>query len=475
MDYYPLFANLHGAPCLIVGGGEVATRKARELVAAGAIVTVNAPRCAPAMLELLRARPDMRLHPADFDPGLIGNQLLVIAATSDPLVNREVAAAARTANTFCNVVDDPVHSGFIVPAVIDRSPVMVAFTTGGESPLLARLLRQRIEQWLPPRLGQLARWAARWRKTVRSRLQQTDARRRFLERLLTGAAGTAVLQDDEARADSIAGDLLDAASRGSVQGHAWLVGAGPGDPGLISVHGRRALEQADVVMHDRLIAPELLAGARREAQIIDVGKAAGAPSKTQKEINELLILHVRAGRLVCRLKSGDPFIFGRGGEEALALSAERLSFSIIPGITAASGCAASSGIPLTHRNLSDGVTLVTASHAADQPEPDWEGLAALRHTVVFYMGRRKIGGVAANLMRHGRRADTAAAVICSGTTAFEQVVTGTLADIADRCASLPVASPMLLLVGDTVALAAILAPNRTPDFPWSPPPLTRIG
>lgn len=475
MDYYPLFANLHGLSCLIVGGGEVAARKARELLAAGAHVTVNAPSCAPAMRELLAATPGMQLHPTAFDPELIGSQSLIISATSDPAVNREVAAAARNAGKFCNVVDDPAHSSFIVPAVIDRSPVMVAFSTGGTAPLLARLLRQRLEQWLPQRLGSLAHWAARWRSTARACLDQPEARRRFLEKILSGAAGKAVLGNDEAQADAIASDLLDAASQGVATGHAWLVGAGPGDPGLISVHGRRALEQADVVLHDRLIAPQLLAAARREAQIIDVGKAAGAPTKTQKEINELLIGHVRAGRLVCRLKAGDPFIFGRGGEEALALANEHLPFTIIPGITAASGCAAYAGIPLTHRSLSDGVTLVTASHAADQPEPDWERLAALRHTLVFYMGRRKIGRVAESLVRHGRSADTSAAVVCSGTTALQQVVTGTLADIADRCPGLAAGSPMLLLVGDTVPLAALLASNRTPDFPWSPPPLASTG
>lgn len=457
MDYYPLFANLHGAPCLIVGGGEVATRKARELVAAGAIVTVNAPRCAPAMLELLRARPDMRLHPADFDPGLIGNQLLVIAATSDPLVNREVAAAARTANTFCNVVDDPVHSGFIVPAVIDRSPVMVAFTTGGESPLLARLLRQRIEQWLPPRLGQLARWAARWRKTVRSRLQQTDARRRFLERLLTGAAGTAVLQDDEARADSIAGDLLDAASRGSVQGHAWLVGAGPGDPGLISVHGRRALEQADVVMHDRLIAPELLAGARREAQIIDVGKAAGAPSKTQKEINELLILHVRAGRLVCRLKSGDPFIFGRGGEEIETLAEHGVPFEVVPGVTAASGCGSYAGIPLTHRDHAQICVFATGHLKDGSVNLDWKALSRPHQTVVFYMGIGGAGEICNQLMDNGLPEDYPAAVVQHGTSRRQRVLTATLATLASEIDRLDIRPPALIIIGTVVTLQSKLA------------------
>ncbi len=469
MNYYPLFANLRGVACLIVGGGEVAARKGRELVAAGARVTVNAPQCAPAMLELLSSTPDMQLHAAEFEPQLISDQLLVIAATSNPAVNSKVAAVARANNKLCNVVDDPGNSSFISPAIIERSPIVLAISTGGEAPLLARLLRQRLEQWLPTGIGDLARWAGRWREAAKMRLGHPDARRRFLERALTGSAATQVLRHNEALADEIAGNLLETVARGTFTGHAWLVGAGPGDPGLISVHGRRALEQADVVMHDRLIAPELLAAARREAQILDVGKAAGAPTKTQKEINELLISHVRAGRLVCRLKSGDPFIFGRGGEEALALSNEKLPFTIIPGITAASGCAAYAGIPLTHRSLSDGVTLVTASHAADQPEPDWERLGALRHTLVFYMGRRKISKVAENLVQHGRRADTPAAVVCSGTTALQQVVTGTLADIADRCLRLTADSPMLLLVGDTVALAALLASNRTPDFPWSAP------
>jgi uroporphyrin-III C-methyltransferase/precorrin-2 dehydrogenase/sirohydrochlorin ferrochelatase len=358
-------------------------------------------------------------------------------------------------------VDDGAASSFIMPSVVDRSPLIVAVSSGGRAPVLARLLRQRLEQWLPARIGALAGWAGRWRERVRERLPQVAPRRDFWERLLTGTAAAAVLRGNEAEADVTAQALLDRPAGTTGRGMAWLVGAGPGDPGLISVHGLRILEQADVILHDRLVAPELLRSARREAEVIGVGKTGGGASTDQDTINALLIRHVRAGRKVCRLKGGDPLIFGRGAEEALALATAGLPFEIVPGISAASGCAAFAGIPLTHRGLSASVTLVTAQQAPGTAGPDWPQLASGAQTLVVYMGGSRVASVADALVAHGRAADTPAAVIVEGTLPGQQVITGTLADIAARSAALRGMSPALLIVGETVSLAAALGGSVT--------------
>lgn len=475
MEFFPLFANLKGQPCLLVGGGPVATRKARELAAAGAALTVNAPACTPAMEELLEQTPTASLHRGPFEPRLVAEHVLIVAATDDAAVNRAVAAAAHAARRLCNIVDDGARSTFIMPAVIDRAPVLVAISSGGEAPVLARLLRQQLERWLPARLGRLARWAGSWRKTVHAALRDPASRRAFWERALTGPEAEQVLADDEAAANDSARRLLDSLAASPVSGHAWLVGAGPGDPGLISLRGLHAIEQADVILHDRLVSPELLRAARREAQIVCVGKTGGAPSTSQDEINRLLVRHVRAGRRVCRLKGGDPFIFGRGGEEALALAAADLSFEIVPGITAASGCAAYAGIPLTHRAMSTAVTLVTASTAEGAMEPDWARLAASGHTLAIYMGGRSLAEVAARLVQHGLGGSTPVALISSGTTAAQATLITTLGDMIDGDRVIAPRSPLLLIVGDTVSLAGVLARQNPTGFALPSPLLARAS
>ncbi len=456
MDYFPLFADLRDQPCLVVGGGDVAARKARELAAAGARLTVVAPACSAAMQALIAAGTvTWRAGTADMAP--VADHLLVVAATDDAAANRAIAATARAARRLCNVVDDAAASSFIVPGIVDRSPLIVAVSSGGHAPVLARWLRQRLERWLPAGCGDLARWAGSWRRRVRQRLTEPRRRRAFWEALLTGEPGRRLLAGDRAAADAAAGQLLEQAGE-LAGGKAWLVGAGPGDPLLISLRGLQALEQADVVLHDRLVSPALLRSARREAEIIAVGKTGGGPATSQAEIERLLVAHVRAGRRVCRLKGGDPFIFGRGGEEALALAAAGLPFEVVPGITAASGCGAAAGIPLTHRGLATAVTFVTAQDA-DGALPDWSALARANHTLAIYMGGRRVADIAAGLVAQGRAPDTAAAVIGAGTTAQQQVVTGTLADIAQHWSdgSPPAPAPALMLIGETVALTARLA------------------
>lgn len=459
MKHVPLFACLAGQPCLVVGGGEVAHRKVAPLVAAGARVTVNAPALAPA-LEAWAAEGRIRVVRQGFDPGLVAGALLVIAATDDGAVNRAVAGAAAAAFRLCNVVDDPEHSTFISPSVVDRSPVVVAVSSGGQAPVLARMVRQQIERLLPLRLRELADWAGRWRQAVRERLPELRARRRFWERVFAGDLGAHVLAGRMAQADAaLRAALDDATGTPPAAGEAWLVGAGPGDPELLTLRGFALLQHADVVLHDRLAAPGLLAYARRDAEIINVGKTGGQPSLSQDEITALLLDRVRAGKRVCRLKGGDPLVFGRGGEEALALATAGLPFQIIPGITAATGCGAYAGIPLTHRGLAHGVTLVSARLGAGEgpgDEPDWAALARGRQTLVIYMAGQRLESVTAGLVRHGREPQTPAALVMAGTSREQRVVRGTLGDLAPRVAAAGLSSPALLYVGEVVSLAGNL-------------------
>lgn len=467
MQYLPVFASLTGQPCLVVGGGAVAERKALQLLAAGARVTVNAPELSPA-LEAARADGRIEVARRPFDPALVPLQLLVIAATGDRAVNRAVAATARAALRLCNVVDDPAISTYISPSVVDRSPLLIAVSSGGQAPVLARLVRQRLERWLPARLAALAGWAGGWRERVKEALPDVTARRRLWEDVLAGVLDArpgpaqAVLDGRTAEADEALLRLLrQSGDPGAATGEGWIVGAGPGDPGLITATGLHCLQHADVVLHDRLVAPALLACARRDAELIDVGKTGGGASTSQAEINALLLARVRAGQRVCRLKGGDPYVFGRGSEEALALAAAGLPFRVIPGVTAASGCGAYAGIPLTHRQAAHAVTFVTAHRGtgadiADAEtaveEPDWQALAALGQTLVVYMSGRRLAAVSDALCRHGRPAGTPAAVVMGGTTHDQRVVTGTLGDIAANAAAAGVSSPAILYVGDVVAL-----------------------
>lgn len=472
MDQLPIFLTLRGQRCLVVGGGEVAERKVQQLLAAHATVTVNSPQLTAGLQALLAGRRiEAVLQP--FDAGLIDTHLLVIAATSEVAVNRAVAAAAHQALRLCNIVDDPTHSSFISPSIVDRSPLLIAVSSGGRAPVLARMLRQQLERWLPLRLGALAAWAGQWRETVKTRLPDVAARRRFWEQAFSGTLGAQVLAGHTQAADAALHGALDAqaqADASRTQGEAWLVGAGPGDPELLSLRGFHLLQHADVVLHDRLVAPELLAFARRDAELIDVGKTGGGPGASQAAINELLLGKVRAGKRVCRLKGGDPYVFGRGSEEAAALAQAGLPFQVIPGITAANGCGAYAGIPLTHRGLAQAVTFVTGHAATDETatgaEPtsskiDWAALAALGQTLVIYMSGRKLAAIAAELIAQGRGAETPAAVVIAGTLPEQRIISGTLADIAARSAEAGIGSPALLYVGEVVGLAGQLG-EQTP-------------
>jgi len=447
MDYFPLFARLDGRRCLVVGGGRVAERKVRRLLDAGADVTVNAPALNEA-LESLARDGGIRWAAGAFDPAGVDRHLFVIAATSDRRVNEQVAQACRNARRLCNVVDDNGLSSAIVPAIIDRSPLIVAIGTGGAAPALARIVRQRIEAWLPDGLERLASAAGQWRQQVGARLENHAQRLRFWQQVFDGPIGRQLSAGRTAEAERSLEAALAAAAREAKSGEVWIVGAGPGDPGLITQRGLQFLQRADVVFHDRLVSPGLLDFARRDAEIIPVGKAPGGPSVSQARINALLVERARRGQRVCRLKGGDPLIFGRGAEEAAALARAGLAWQLVPGITAAAGCAAAAGIPLTHRDFAAGITLVTASRAEGaEDKTDWPALARLHHTLVVYMGVRRLADVSRALIAGGRKAGEAAAIVERGTTPAQRVIGGTLATIGERAEQSGVRAPAVLIVG----------------------------
>jgi len=457
MNYFPAFFDLSAQKVLIVGGGEVALRKLELLSRTGAKVTVVAPRILPELNERAAAGK-ISVQLREFLPADLDGARLVIVATSRRAVNRWIAALSEARGIPVNVVDDREASRFIVPALIDRDPVLVAISTAGTSPVLARRLRERLEALIPKRLGELSLWLQALRRMARWRLRDTDPRRRYFEQIVDGAAARRFVAGDTHGAESLAQQLLAlSASSPPESGEVTLVGAGPGDPELLTLKALRALQDADVILHDRLVPPGVLDMARRDARRICVGKAAGSIGRTQAEINALLIEHASRGMRVVRLKGGDPFIFGRGGEELEALQKAQIRFSVIPGITAAAGCAAYAGIPLTHRDHSHSVTFVTGHQDSHGREPDYQALAKPGVTAVFYMGLARVGHIAAKFVQHGAPKTLPAALIAQGTLENQRVITGTLATIADAAARSRLESPTLLVVGEVVSLHDSLA------------------
>jgi uroporphyrin-III C-methyltransferase / precorrin-2 dehydrogenase / sirohydrochlorin ferrochelatase len=456
VNYFPVFFDLTGQKVLIVGGGEVALRKVSLLERTGALITVVAPEIAPELMERAAAGK-LKLAIREFAPDDLDGMRLVIVATSRRAVNRWIAKLSESRNIPVNVVDDREASRFIVPAIIDRDPVLVAVSTGGASPVLARRLRERLEALIPKRIGELASWLRALRETTRRKLRDTGERRRFFEAVVDGPAARRFIEGDNQGALRIAQQLLARTSTAPrAAGEVTLVGAGPGDPELLTLKALRALQDADVILHDRLVPPAVLDLARRDAARICVGKAAGNVGSTQEEINALLIEHANQGRRVVRLKGGDPFVFGRGGEELQALATARINFSVVPGITAALGVAAYAGIPLTHRDYAHSVTFVTG-HAQDGgQEPDWRALAMPGTTAVFYMGLARLDHIVARLLEYGAEPVRPAGIISQGTTPNQRVITATLATIRDVSSRAKLESPALLVVGEVVALHSTL-------------------
>lgn len=447
MDHLPIFCQLRQRDCLLVGGGDVAERKARLLLDAGANVTVNALDFTP-QFQVWADSQMLTLVQGEFIPSLLDNCWLAIAATDNETVNQQVSDAAEARRIFCNVVDAPRQASFIMPSIIDRSPLMVAVSSGGTSPVLARLLREKLESILPLHLGQLARYAGHLRARVKQQFATVGERRRFWEKLFVNdrLAQSLANDDRQAVADTTEQLLTEPLEH---RGEVVLVGAGPGDAGLLTLKGLQQIQQADVVVYDRLVSDDIMNLVRRDADRVFVGKRSGYHCVPQEEINQILLREAQKGRRVVRLKGGDPFIFGRGGEELETLCEAGIPFSVVPGITAASGCSAYSGIPLTHRDFAQGVRLVTG-HLKTGGELDWANLAVEKQTLVFYMGLNQAPAIREKLTAHGMAEDMPAAIVENGTAVTQKVVSGTLGQL-DILAQ-QMASPALIIVGRVVGL-----------------------
>lgn len=453
MDYLPIFCRLDNKPVLLVGGGEVAQRKARLLLDAGAQLTVVAPELDPELTELA-ASGSIEWLAGEFAPQQLAGKWLVVAATDRREVNALVYQSANQARIFANVVDDPKRSSFIMPSIIDRSPLMVAISSGGKAPVLARLLREKLEALLPQHLGAVAAFAGSLRDRVKARFATMGERRRFWEQLLgADRLGQALARGDSASAHQLADNLF--ADESQTGGEVVLVGAGPGDPGLLTLHALRQMQQADVVVYDRLVSDEVMALVRRDAKRIFVGKQAGNHCVPQEGINQLLLEEAKKGQRVVRLKGGDPFIFGRGGEELETLVGSGIGFQVVPGITAASGCAAYAGIPLTHRDHAQSVRFVTAHGKGGARDLDWPLLAKDKQTLVFYMGLSSCATIREQLLAHGKGGDTPVALIERGTQPSQRVIRGPLDQLPEL--AIGVESPALIMVGSVVTLADSLA------------------
>ncbi|KAE9635065.1 siroheme synthase CysG [Aeromonas veronii] len=453
MDYLPIFCRLDNKPVLLVGGGEVAERKARLLLDAGAQLTVVAPELDPELAELA-ANGNIEWLAGEFASEQLAGKWLVVAATDRREVNALVYQSANQARIFANVVDDPKRSSFIMPSIIDRSPLMVAISSGGKAPVLARLLREKLEALLPQHLGVVAAFAGSLRDRVKARFASMGERRRFWERLLgADRLGQALARGDSASANQLADSLFADGSQSA--GEVVLVGAGPGDPGLLTLHALRQMQQADVVVYDRLVSDEVMALVRRDAKRIFVGKQAGNHCVPQEGINQLLLEEAKNGQRVVRLKGGDPFIFGRGGEELETLVGSGIGFQVVPGITAANGCAAYAGIPLTHRDHAQSVRFVTAHGKGGARDLDWPLLAKDKQTLVFYMGLSSCATIREQLLAHGKGGDTPVALIERGTQPCQRVIRGTLDELP--ALAVGVDSPALIMVGSVVTLADRLA------------------
>ncbi|HHQ4481315.1 TPA: siroheme synthase CysG [Aeromonas veronii] len=453
MDYLPIFCRLDNKPVLLVGGGEVAERKARLLLDAGAHLTVVAPELDPELAELA-ANGSIEWLAGEFASEQLAGKWLVVAATDRREVNALVYQSANQARIFANVVDDPKRSSFIMPSIIDRSPLMVAISSGGKAPVLARLLREKLEALLPQHLGAVATFAGSLRDRVKARFASMGERRRFWERLLgADRLGQALMRGDSASAHQLADSLF--ADESQSAGEVVLVGAGPGDPGLLTLHALRQMQQADVVVYDRLVSDEVMALVRRDAKRIFVGKQAGNHCVPQEGINQLLLEEAKKGQRVVRLKGGDPFIFGRGGEELETLVGSGIGFQVVPGITAASGCAAYAGIPLTHRDHAQSVRFVTAHGKGGARDLDWPLLAKDKQTLVFYMGLSSCATIREQLLAHGKASNTPVALIERGTQPCQRVIRGTLDELP--ALAVGVESPALIMVGSVVTLADRLA------------------
>ena len=450
MDIFPISLKLQQQPCLIVGGGHIAYRKAVLLAKAGAKVDVLAPEIDVNLLQLVQQSQGQYVQDVFSPSTALRHYRLVIAATDNNLVNQQVFAACEAENVLVNSVDDPPHCRFMVPAIIDRSPLVISVASNGTSPVLSRQIRTQLESTIPHGMGKLAEFSGQWRAAVKQKIVNPDERRIFWEELYASPLKEQVFNDNLDAANQSIQQAL--AEWQTPKGEVYLVGAGPGDPELLTLKALRLMQQADVVIYDRLVSAPILELCRRDAEKVYVGKARSNHAVPQEGINALLVKYAQAGKRVCRLIGGDPSIFGRGGEEIHELYQAGVSFQVVPGITAASGCSAYAGIPLTHRDYAQSVRYLTGHLKEGSPELPWSELVYEQQTLVLYMGLVGLESICEKLIAHGQRADMPVALISKGTTPEQKVVVGTLADIASKVAQHHIQAPTLTIIGEVVNL-----------------------
>nr|WP_218948654.1 siroheme synthase CysG [Acinetobacter sp. YH16031] len=450
VDIFPISLKLQQQPCLIVGGGHIAYRKAVLLHKAGAVISVIAPKIEASLLEIVQATAGQYVQ-APFNSEIpLRSYRLVIAATNDAGVNRQVFEDCEAENVLVNSVDDPPHCRFMVPAIIDRSPLIISVASNGTSPVLSRQIRTQLEATIPHGMGKLAEFSGKWRSAVKAKITNPDERRIFWEDLYASPLKEQIFNDNLAEADRLIEQALNEWQK--PKGEVYLVGAGPGDPELLTLKALRLMQQADVVIYDRLVSAPIMDLCRRDAEKIYVGKARSNHAVPQEGINALLVKYASEGKRVCRLKGGDPFIFGRGGEEIEELFAAGVAFQVVPGITAASGCSAYAGIPLTHRDYAQSVRFLTGHLKEGSPELPWNELVYENQTLVLYMGLVGLEKICAQLIEHGQRPDMPVALVSKGTTPEQKVVVGTLQDIASKVNEHHIQAPTLTIIGEVVRL-----------------------
>jgi len=471
MEHLPIFLSVQGQFCVVVGGGEIATRKVTLMLRAGAHLQIVAPELCPNLAEL-RDEGLIEHLARGYQDGDLDDAYLAIAATDNAEINHEVAAAGRALAIPVNVVDHPEDGSFIMPSIIDRSPVIAAVSTGGASPVLARLIRSRLESLIPAGYGRLAELAGKFRERVKETFEDPADRRRFWDCILQGRVAERVFSGHMREAEALMEHELGSGALQPGMGEVYLVGGGPGDPDLLTFRALRLMQQADVVVYDRLVAKAVLNMTRSDAERIYVGKERDNHAMRQEEINQLLADLAKQGKRVVRLKGGDPFIFGRGGEEIDTLASQGVPFQVVPGITAASGCASYSGIPLTHRDFAQSVTFVTGHLKDNTMNLNWDQLAQPNQTVVFYMGLKGLPIISRELKAHGMPADTPAALVQQGTTHQQRVFTGTIASLPEIVQRERPKPPTLIIVGDVVKLQEKLswfdAPKHSQQGATSP-------
>ena len=450
MNYLPIFIDIKQQPCLVVGGGDIALRKINLLLKANAAITCVSKECCDGIEKLVKANKITRIEKA-FEATDINTQVLIVSATDDSDLNAQVSALAKTANIPVNVVDSPDLCSFVMPSIVDRSPIVIAISSAGKAPVLARLIRAKLESTIPHAYGKLADLAGNFRDQVKAKFNNIEDRRYFWEKTFSGIVAEKVFSGkvDEAKAD-LQAQLDDSADSGV--GEVYLVGGGPGDPDLLTFKALRLMQQADVILYDRLVSDGVMELVRRDAELIYVGKERDNHAVPQGDINQLLVDLAKQGRRVCRLKGGDPFIFGRGGEEIETLAENGIPFQVVPGITAASGCSTYSGIPLTHRDYSQSCRFVTGHLKDGSMNLPWNELAVEQQTIVFYMALVGARHLSEQLIAHGMRGDMPVALVEKGTTPEQQVYVTTLAGLPDLVENTTIHAPTLIIIGEVVKL-----------------------